>query len=147
MQALPSLHAEPSAFAGFEQTPVPVLHVPMLWHWSSAVQTTGFEPVHVPDWQVSVCVQALPSLHEAVLLVNTQPVTVLQVSVVQTLLSLQTSVPVPGWHAPPEQTSPVVHALPSLHEAVLFVKTQPVDVLHVSVVHRLLSLQTVGVPG
>ncbi len=32
------------------------------WHWSSAVQTTGFAPVHVPDRQVSVCVQALPSL-------------------------------------------------------------------------------------
>jgi hypothetical protein len=24
---------------------------------------TGFVPVHVPPWQVSVCVQALPSLH------------------------------------------------------------------------------------
>jgi hypothetical protein len=23
----------------------------------------GFAPVHVPVWQVSVCVQALPSLH------------------------------------------------------------------------------------
>jgi hypothetical protein len=26
------------------------------------VQTTGFEPTHTPDWHVSVCVQALPSL-------------------------------------------------------------------------------------
>ena len=24
---------------------------------------TGFAPVHVPAWQVSVCVQALPSVH------------------------------------------------------------------------------------
>jgi hypothetical protein len=28
VQALASLHAEPSGFAGFEQTPVDVLHVP-----------------------------------------------------------------------------------------------------------------------
>ena len=33
------------------------------WHWSGAVQTTGFAPVQLPAWQVSVCVQALPSLH------------------------------------------------------------------------------------
>jgi hypothetical protein len=26
------------------------------------VQLTGFAPVHTPDWQLSVCVQALPSL-------------------------------------------------------------------------------------
>ena len=34
-----------------------------MWHWSLAVHVTGFPPVHVPDWQVSVRVQALPSLH------------------------------------------------------------------------------------
>ncbi len=33
-------------------------------HWSLAVHVTGFEPVHVPLWQVSVCVHALPSLHD-----------------------------------------------------------------------------------
>jgi hypothetical protein len=62
VQALPSLHAVPFAFGGFEQRPVPVSHVPASWHWSSAVQTTGFAPVQTPNWQVSVCVQALPSL-------------------------------------------------------------------------------------
>ena len=51
-----------SSLAGLEQVPVAGLHVPASWHWSLAVQTTGFEPVHVPLWQVSVCVQALPSL-------------------------------------------------------------------------------------
>ena len=35
----------------------------MSWHWSSAVQTTGFAPVQVPLWQVSDWVQALLSLH------------------------------------------------------------------------------------
>jgi hypothetical protein len=32
VHAFPSLHPVPSAFAGFEQTPVPVLHVPATWH-------------------------------------------------------------------------------------------------------------------
>ncbi len=63
MHALPSLHAVPFDAAGFEHTPVLGLHVPATWHWSCAVQTTGFDPVHVPAWHVSVCVHALPSLH------------------------------------------------------------------------------------
>jgi hypothetical protein len=62
VQALPSLQLVPSVFAGFEHTPVPVLHVPAVWHWSLAVHVTGFPPVHVPVWHVSVCVQAFPSL-------------------------------------------------------------------------------------
>jgi hypothetical protein len=37
------------------------LQVPASWHWSEAVQTTGFAPAQVPDWQVSVSVQPLPS--------------------------------------------------------------------------------------
>jgi len=63
VQALPSVHAVPFALGGFEHTPVPVSHTPASWHWSEAVQTTGFAPVQVPAWQVSVCVQALPSVH------------------------------------------------------------------------------------
>ncbi len=64
MQALPSLQALPLAFAGFEHVPVVGEQVPAVWHWSEAVQTTGLLPVHTPLWQVSICVQALPSLHE-----------------------------------------------------------------------------------
>jgi hypothetical protein len=60
--ALPSLHAVPFGAVGLEQVPVAGLQVPATWHWSSAVQVTGFDPVHVPAWQVSVCVQVLPSL-------------------------------------------------------------------------------------
>jgi len=63
VQALLSLHAVPFVATGFEQDPVLVLHVPAVWHWSLAVHVTGFAPVHVPLWQVSVCVHALPSLH------------------------------------------------------------------------------------
>ena len=36
--------------------------MPALWHWSSGVQVTGFDPTHTPAWQVSVWVQASPSL-------------------------------------------------------------------------------------
>src|SRR5262245_53383988 len=49
-------------------------------------------------------------------------------------------------HAPLLQTS-LVHAMPSSQGPVLFVKTQPVDGLQVSVVHTLPSLQTSAVPG
>jgi hypothetical protein len=60
---LPSLQAAPSVLAGFEHAPVPGSQVPALWHWSLAVHTTGFAPVHAPDWQVSARVQTFPSLH------------------------------------------------------------------------------------
>ncbi len=33
------------------------------WHRSLAAHATGFDPVHTPDWQESLCVHALPSLH------------------------------------------------------------------------------------
>src|SRR5215813_9370574 len=62
VQALPSLQLVPSAFAGFEQVPVCGSQVPALWHWSVAVQVTGFAPTQVPAWQESLWVQALPSL-------------------------------------------------------------------------------------
>src|SRR5205809_388020 len=65
VQALPSLQPVPLAAFGFEQTPDVVSQVPAAWHWSEAVQTTGFDPVQVPAWQVSVWVPALPSLHAA----------------------------------------------------------------------------------
>jgi hypothetical protein len=49
--------------AGFEQTPVLGLHVPAVWHWSGLGQTVGVPAEHTPAWQVSVVVQAFPSLH------------------------------------------------------------------------------------
>jgi hypothetical protein len=67
VHAFPSLHAVPSALAAdIEQIPVPGSHVPGSWHSSSAVQTTGSEPLHAPPWHRSVCVQAFPSSHGAV---------------------------------------------------------------------------------
>ena len=65
VQALPSLQALPSGFAGFEHEPVAGSQVPASWHESAPPQVTGFAPVQTPLWQVSVRVQALPSLHAA----------------------------------------------------------------------------------
>src|SRR3989441_12995793 len=60
MSAVQSLQP---ASAGLEQVPVAGSHVPATWHWSRAVQVTGLLPTQLPLWQVSVWVQALPSLH------------------------------------------------------------------------------------
>jgi hypothetical protein len=62
VQALPSLQPVPLFLAGLLQRPVLGAHRPTSWHWSEAVHTTGFAPVQVPFWQVSVRVQALLSL-------------------------------------------------------------------------------------
>lgn len=45
---LPSEHAAPLAFAGLLHVPVAPSQVPALWHWSTALHTTGLAPVHVP---------------------------------------------------------------------------------------------------
>jgi hypothetical protein len=64
LQRFPSSQTVPSAARGdAEQLPVAGLQVPARWHWSCAAQTTRFAPVQAPAWQVSVCVQASPSLH------------------------------------------------------------------------------------
>ena len=63
VHALPSLQAEPSILTGLLHAPDPTSQTPASWQPSSAAHTTGLLPVHVPDWQVSVCVQGLPSAH------------------------------------------------------------------------------------
>jgi hypothetical protein len=52
VQVKPSLHDEPSGFAGFEQTPVEGLQTPASWQASSALQVSVW-PVHVPPSQAS----------------------------------------------------------------------------------------------
>jgi hypothetical protein len=59
-----SLQDVPSGLAGLLQRPVSGAQVPASWHWSRGLQTTGFDPLHVPAWQVSDCVQPLSSLQE-----------------------------------------------------------------------------------
>jgi hypothetical protein len=78
-------------------------------------------------------------LHELVLLAYWQPEAGSHESFVHTLQSSQLTVA--PWQAPPEQTSPVVQAFPSLHVTLLFVCVQPVVGLHASVVQTLPSSQ------
>jgi len=59
---LPLAQLVPFGAIGFEHVPVVGSQAPTAWHWSEAVHVTGFEPTHVPLWQVSVRVHALPSL-------------------------------------------------------------------------------------
>src|SRR6266850_2572710 len=78
-----SLQAVPLPAAGLEQVPVAESHRPATWHWSDALHTTGVEPVHTPAWQVSLCVQALPSLQA-----------------VASLVAGLEQIPLAGWHVP-----------------------------------------------
>jgi hypothetical protein len=140
---LPSLHALALSFTYLQ--PVAATQLSSVQALLS-LQTVGAPGWHVPPPQTSPVVQALPSLQAVVLFVKTQPVAGAHVSVVQTLLSLHT-VGAPGLQVPPPQTSPVVHALPSLHELVLFTNMHPEAKLQMSLVHGLPSLQTTGVPA
>ena len=147
-QVSPVVHASPSsqALALFVYThPVAGLQVSVVQMLLS-LQTVAAPPWQVPAPQTSPVVQAFPSSQALVLFVNTHPEAGLQLSVVHTLPSLQTTA-APPWHEPPPQVSPDVQAFASSQAAVLFVKTQPVAGLHVSFVHTLLSLQTTAVPG
>src|SRR2546425_941491 len=65
VQASPSSQGAPLGLVGLLQTPDAGLQVPAVWHWSAAVHTTGLAPTQAPASQVSVSVQAVPSLHGA----------------------------------------------------------------------------------
>jgi len=62
VQASPSSQPAPLDLMGFEQDPDDGSQTPATWHWSVAVHTTGFAPMQMPAWHVSVCVHASPSL-------------------------------------------------------------------------------------
>src|SRR6059036_2889399 len=126
VQALPSLQAVARVLVvGAEHMPVAGLQVPGWWHWS-AVQTTGLAPTQLPSWQVSVCVQALPSLQAVplVLVVGAEhtPVAGLQVPGSWHWFAVQTTGLAPT-QPPFWQVSVCVQALPSLQAVplVLFV--------------------------
>jgi hypothetical protein len=84
--------------------------------------------------------QAEPLVQGSVLLTCRQPVTGSQLSVVQTLPSLQLAAG-PPLQVPPPHVSFVVQAFPSLQGFELFVCTHPLAGSHESVVHGLPSLQ------
>jgi hypothetical protein len=141
------VHAFPSS-QGWELLalvhPVAESH-PSSVHPLLSSQFGGAPPTQTPKLQTSFVVQALPSLQEALLLVNTQPCAGTQVSVVQTLPSLHTGA-APPTHAPAEQVSFVVQALPSSQAAVLFTFAQPDVGWQESSVQTLPSLQLGGGP-
>ena len=99
-------------------------------------QLAGGPPTQLPPLQVSLVVQASPSLHGAVLFAYTHPVPGSQLSSVQTLPSLQFGAG-PPTHEPPVQVSSVVQALPSSHEELLFTCVQPLAGLQLSSVQPL----------
>src|SRR3989442_1398430 len=117
VQALLSLQALPFALAGLEDAPVVVSQVPATWHWSEAVQTTGLDPVHVPLWQVSVWVQALPSLHalpSGLGGFEHRPVPVSQIPATWHWSEAEQTTGLEPTHAPAWQGSVWVQTLPSL---------------------------------
>jgi hypothetical protein len=114
-------------------------------HTLPSLQLGGAPPTQMPPAQVSLVVQALPSLHESVLLVCVQPDAGLQASSVHTLPSSQLG-GAPPTQIPPAQASLVVHALPSSQGAVLLTCVQPVAGLHESSVQTFPSSQLGAVP-
>ncbi len=95
--------------------------------------------------QTSPLVQALLSLHAAVLFVCVHAILASQASLVQALPSSQFGA-APPLHTPPLQTSPTVQALPSSQELVELTCVQPSLLSHVSVVQALPSSQLVAPP-
>jgi hypothetical protein len=151
------VHLSPSSqapvFTGFEQTPVVVLHVPALWHWSLALQVTGLLPVQTPVWHVSLCVHLLPSLQAlpSVLLGFEQ--TPVALSQLPTLWHWSLAEHVTGLaptHLPALQLSVLVQALPSSHVVPAATGTAlqvPVVASHVPVLQASLSAeQSTAVP-
>jgi hypothetical protein len=120
--------------------PVAGVQLPGSWHSSLAAQVTGFCPAHVPAWQMSVSVQALPSLHAAVLLVWTQPVVALHESSVHPFASPQ-FVAEPPTHVAEEHVVAWVQALWSSHW-VPFGLTVPWQTPALEAVHLSLAVQS-----
>src|SRR5262249_26559846 len=119
--------------------PVAGLHESSVHGFPSSQLRAG-PPTQVPPLHVSAVVQALPSSQDAVLLVCTQPVAMLQLSFVQTLPSLQLGGG-PPTPVPALQASLVVQALPSSHGPGTLVCWQPDAGEHESAVQTLPSLQ------
>ena len=105
-----------------------------------SLQLGGAPPTQPPPEHKSPVVQALLSVHDPVLLTKLQPVALLQLSVVQGLLSSHGRLPV-GLHEPPLHLSPVVHASLSVQLAV-FATLPHLPALQASSVQTLPSLQS-----
>jgi hypothetical protein len=71
LQTLPSLHEEPFDRV-LKTQPLAALHESVV-HALPSLQVRAWPAMHAPAWQVSVPLQALPSLHCELSLQGTQP--------------------------------------------------------------------------
>ena len=142
VQALLSVHGRELAA---NTQPVAALQLSLVQALLS-LQVVSAPGMHEPAEHASPTVQTFPSLHAAVLLVNTQPLVESHASEVHGLPSLQMAA-APLTHAPAAQASPTVHALPSEQPIVLLTWAQPPAALQESVVHGLPSSQLMAAPG
>jgi hypothetical protein len=116
------------------------------------VHTTGAAPVHAPFWQLSLVVQALPSLHEVpfgAAGLEHAPVAGSQVPATWHASDAVQVTGVPPPQAPFMQTSTPLQALPS-EQLVPFatgVCVQLPEASHESAVHGLWSSQLRPAPG
>ena len=141
VQALLSLQGE---VFGVKTQPLLASQLSLV-HGLLSLQTTLAPATQVPPAHASPLVQALPSLHGAVLLLATQPVAESQVSVVQRLPSSHSLGPL-GLQVPLSQVSPTVHALLSVHVALLSACWHPALLSQPSSVHGLPSLHACAGP-
>jgi hypothetical protein len=126
---LPSSQPVPGGMGeGGVQLPSDGLHVPGELHASPLVHVLIVPPAHVPFWQVSPCVQGLPSLHDGpVIGMFVQPEDRSQPSMVHGLLSSHKrsalthapfmQVPVGWWHLSATQSPVVFWQLPVASQA------------------------------
>jgi len=147
VHALPSLHG--LLFAVCEQ-PVTGEQLSSVQAFKS-LQLSAAPGVQTPALQTSAVVHTLPSAsHNTPLaappLKTQAPVSVLQLSAVQGLLSLHT-VNAPLTQAPTLQTSPVVQALPSLQPVEFATCVQPNVASQASLVQALPSSQFKAAPA
>ena len=150
----PSLHASPNVHT------LPSLHGTVLLTEAQPVVGSQLSVVHglasshgattpatqIPALQASFWVHVEPSLQGSVLVANTQPVWLLQLSLVHGLLSPQVTA-APAWQAPLSHMSPEVQALPSVHGTATLMTVQPPLGVQVSTVQALPSLHTTALPG
>ncbi len=115
-------------------------------HTLPSSQAIAFPAKHLLAAQTSPTVQTLPSSHGAELAECTQPLIALQLSVVQTFLSSQSTAK-PATHLLATQASPLVHRLLSVQTAELAVLTQPFAISQLSLVQGLPSSQATLLPG
>jgi hypothetical protein len=116
--------------------PVTALQLSVV-HALPSLQTSAVPAVHTPAWQVSAPLQTVESGHAVpfATLVVVQPDAELQLSVVHTLPSLQTSgvpaVQVPFWQvSAPLQTLVSAHAAPFGRTALVHTPDAQVSVVH-----------------